>query len=319
MRVLITGASGFAGKHLLHKLNRDSDAELFGGYFFDKPADDLPVKHFSLDLTDNDDVRKHVARIAPDEVYHLAGISFPPDAEKDRMAAFAVNIGGGLNLLEALAESAPKAKIVIVSSSEVYGKILPEELPLVESRPPAPGNIYAATKLCLETMSNQYCQNPGLDIRIARPFNHIGPGQGIKFVASDFATQIAKIEAGQASPVITTGNLDVARDFTDVRDVVAGYTDIMRHGKKGEIYHVCSEKTVTIKTVLDILLKLSTVADIVHEYDPTRMRPSENSVICGSAAKLENLAGWVPSRSLESTLADILDDRRQIVQEQIAS
>ena len=311
MKVLVLGASGFAGKCLIDELARDKSNSVYGTWHSNQPDPSLPGEYFLLDLLKYDDVKRVIGRVAPDVIYNLSGMSFPPDAEKDRMAAFRINVESVIVLCEAVAATAPDAKLLMVSSAEVYGKVKPEEIPLSEKRNPSPTTVYSATKYCMEVMSNRYIDSAGLDIKIARPFNHTGPWQDEKFVAGAFATQIAMIEAGQKEPVIRTGNLDVKRDFTDVRDVVTAYIDIMREGKTGDVYNICSEKPVSIQTVLDTLLSASSVSDIAHEFDKKRMRPSENSVIAGSAQKLNGLAGWRPKYDLKTTLTDLLETSRK--------
>lgn len=308
-RILITGAGGFAGRYLVNLLANEG-AEVFGIYHENPPGEDVPGKHIKADIENYEELASLIGDISPDEVYHLAAVSFMPDAEADRLRAYRTNVQGGWNLLEAVASKAPGAATLYVSTSEVYGKVDPSENPVTEDRPINPVTAYATTKSCMETVCRQYVRDPGIRVVIARPFNHTGPGQSDKFVAPAFASQVAKIEAGMMEPVIRTGSLDARRDFTDVRDVVRAYPDIMRKGENGGVYNICSGKPVEIKKILDILLGLCARAEIKHEFDPARMRPSENPVVYGSCAALEKISGWRPSIPLERTLADMLDDLR---------
>ncbi len=310
MKILITGVSGFVGRCLAVELARDANVQIVGTYLHNRPSDDFPGRSVKIDISDSEEVSALIKETAPDEIYHLSAISFMPDAEKDRSRAFGINVTGGLNLLEAVSKHAPNAKVLYTSTSEVYGKVAPSENPLVESRNPAPATFYAASKQCLELICQQYAQKPGLHIVIARPFNHIGPGQSEKFAAPAFAMQIARIEAGLMEPVITTGNLDAERDFSDVRDVVRAYPAMLRQGEKGGVYNVCSGVPTKVGAILQILREMSTVINIAHELDPDRMRPSENPKISGSFEKLTSLTGWSPSIKLETTLSDLLDECR---------
>jgi len=310
MRILVTGAGGFAGRHLINKLSEESGAEIFGTYHTRPPGDDLPGKHYRVALENHGDVSALVSDIRPDEVYHLAAVSFMPDAMKNRLKAYETNVAGGISLLEALSVNSPESRFLYTSSADVYGKIDPSENPVTEEHPAEPQNAYAATKLCFEIICGQYAKDSGLHIVIARPFNHTGPGQDEKFVAPAFAMQIARIEAGLIEPVMVTGNLDAERDFTDVRDVVASYSDMLRKGGNGGVYNVCSGKAVQIKHILDTLLGMSSMAGIKHEIDPARVRPAENPRVYGSFQKLEKLTGWRPSMPLKRTLENLLEDCR---------
>jgi GDP-4-dehydro-6-deoxy-D-mannose reductase len=312
-RSLIVGASGFAGRRLAAKIASRNGATVVGTFYSKPPAGDLPYDPRPLDLFNMDQLNGLIAEVRPDVIYHLAGMAFPPDAQKNPKEAFRVNVEAGINLLDAVTAHAPDAKILYVSSGEVYGLIGPGELPVTEGHIPKPAAMYAASKYCMEIVCEQYRRSRNLDIRIARPFNHTGPGQDEDFVAPAFALQVAHIEAERADPVIRTGSLDVVRDFLDADDVVRAYTDIMENGIDGGVYNICSGRGVTIQSILDQLLALSTVNDIRHEFDPEKMRPAENKTVIGSADRLTALTGWRPLIPIESTLASLLDDCRKRV------
>ena len=311
-KILVTGASGFAGRHLVEHLSRkEKDSRIFGTCHNNILESSSSVEYVKLALENYSDTEAVVADIKPDEVYHLAAVSFMPDAVADRLGTYRANVDGGVCLLEALAVHAPACRILYTSSSDAYGKIDPAENPIRETHPLNPENTYSATKVIMEVICSQYSRKPGLDIVIARPFNHTGPGQSEKFVAPAFAMQIARIEAGLSEPVIMTGGLDVQRDFTDVRDVVVAYAELMRLGERGGVYNVCSGRAVGVEWILNTLLGLSIQPEVRHKIAPSRKRSSENKVIYGSNEALRKLTGWRPAIALEKTLADLLEDCRR--------
>jgi GDP-4-dehydro-6-deoxy-D-mannose reductase len=200
----------------------------------------------------------------------------------------------------------------MISSGEIYGRATSDDLPLSESAHIEPANIYAVTKATVELLSQLYIARYGLDIVILRPFNHLGPRQGPSFVSADFASQIARMEAGLAPPRIEVGDLTVERDFTDVRDTVRGYWMAAEKGKTGEVYNLCSGRPYTIQHILDTLLGFAQVSIEVHR-DPAKCRASEIPVLVGTAEKFRRATGWSPETPLETTLRDTLDYWRQKV------
>ncbi|VAX14816.1 GDP-mannose 4,6-dehydratase [hydrothermal vent metagenome] len=311
MRILVTGAGGFVGGILAEQLAHEENVELFGAYYNHKPDFDFPFSSFKLDIGNFDDVKSLISEIQPDEVYHLAGVSFISEAIANPIATYKINTSGPLNLLEAIAKKAPKARALIISSSDVYGRVAPSDNPVKESQRAEPHNIYSASKRCAELVTRQFVNN-GLHVIIARPFNHTGPGQNERFVAPAFAFQIARIEAGLQAPVVTTGSLDAQRDVCDARDVARAYSLLMRGADKGSVYNVCSGKPVKIKKILDILLSLSTHDSIEHRLDISRSSHGENNIVYGDGSGLYKLAGWEPQIPLEKTLADLLDYCRKV-------
>lgn len=309
MRVLVTGASGFVGGHLLALLRRAGhDPVAAGG-----PRDGAPF--VPLDLLDPEGVRAAVAAAAPDAIVHLAGQAFVPQSLADPAGTFAVNAGGTLNLLEAARALAgaggPRPRLVIVSSAEVYGRQAPERMPLDEAAALRPANPYAASKVAAETCALTWERTFGLNVVVARPFNHIGPGQDVRFAVASFARQLAEIAAG-APAVMHVGNLDAQRDFLDVRDVAAAYAALLANGRSGEVYNICSGRPVAIREVLRQLITIARVPVEVRD-DPERLRPSDLPILCGDAAKLRAATGWEPLIALSASLRDVYADARERV------
>ena len=315
MKVLITGAAGFAGEYLANHLSSmATDIEIFGTCYSKPLPDSFKGSSIKLDLGNLADLKSAVKDVMPDEVYHLAGMSFAPEASENPPSAYQLNSIGTCNLLEALAQNVPGCKVLVVSSAEVYGKIGKDENPVSESRPPAPATHYSASKYCAEVIAGQYAKSGKLHVVIARPFNFTGPGQNELFAAPAFASQIARIEAGLQEPSVKTGNLTAVRDFCDVRDVVKAFSLMLERGQTGNIFNVCSGIPVEIKSIYDKLAGMSTFpGTIKHVMDPKRARPSENPLVFGDASALHSLTGWRPAITLDETLADLLDKFRRSI------
>ena len=307
MRVLVTGATGFVGRHLLDALRvAGHDAIAAGG-----PHDAAPG--IAFDVLDGDGVRRVVDGAAPDAIVHLAGQAFVPQSVADPLGTLAVNAGGTANVLEAARARRDRAqspvRVLIISSAEVYGIQRPERMPLDENAVVRPGNAYAASKLAAEAYALAWHRSYGLDCVIARPFNHIGPGQDDRFVVSSFARQLAAIAAG-APPLMHVGNLEAQRDFLDVRDVVAAYVLLLANGRPGEVYNICSGRPVAIREVLRQLITIAHVPVEIRD-DPERMRSSDLPILSGDATKLRAETGWEPQYSLAASLRDIYAALRQ--------
>lgn len=309
MRILITGADGFAGRHLMQEL-ADSGAELHGTRFLPTTPAPPNVTFHTLDLRDEAATAELVAQLRPDQVYHLAGTANVGKSYSAAWSTLENNVRGQLNLFLACLKADLKPRIVAVSSGEIYGDQLAQ--PATEDTPFRPANPYSVSKIAQDMLGLQYFLSSGLPILRARPFNHIGVGQSPGFVAPDFAMQIARIEAGKQEPLMKVGSLDAERDFTDARDVVRAYRLIMERGTPGEAYNVASGTTWTIRALLDTLLSLSSVT-IRVEVDPARLRPGTHSKVWGDAFRLRDATGWQPIFSLEQTLRDVLDDCRHRV------
>ncbi len=295
MRALVTGASGFVGPHLMSFLASSGDDAL-GVDSKDGP-----------DLLDAEGWRDLAEDAQPDVMYHLAGWSDVGASWKQPREAFRANAEGTLNVLEA-ARSAKVERVVVVSSADVYGIASPASLPLTEKAPVQPRSPYGASKVASEALARQAFRGWGLDVVIARPFNHIGPGQSDRFVAPAFAAKIAEAERVGGGKV-THGDLSPERDFTDVRDVVSAYRLLATEGRPGATYNICSSRAVSMSDILRQLVSLSS-ADISTEPDPDKIRPVEVPVLRGSHDRLTADTGWEPTIALADTLSDVLADFR---------
>jgi GDP-4-dehydro-6-deoxy-D-mannose reductase len=312
-RALVTGAGGFAGKHLLRHLARATSWELYGNALHPRDDPDLPgVRWLAFDLTDRDQTARGVAQSRPHYVFHLAAQSNVQQAFSDPQGTLVNNMVSQLNLLDALRDTSPEARVMVTCSSEQYGLVRPEDIPIDEDTPFRPNNPYAVSKIAQDALALQYFLSYGQQNIRVRPFNHIGPGQSEQFVTAAFARQVALIEAGQQKPVIYVGNLDAERDFTDVRDMVRAYLLAVTEGEPGEVYNIGSGRGYAIRWVLDTLVAMSTVEVEVRE-DPARMRPSDIPWLVCDPTRFHERTGWRPEIPLEQTLRDVLDYWREQV------
>lgn len=311
-KVLITGATGFVGKHLTDYLFQKSELELYGTSLSESDKNEkIHIK--KIDLTDLNQVKNLINEIKPDYVYNLAALTSPAESFKNPAPVVLSNIGIQINLLNALKDAGlMDTRTLIVSSSEVYGMVEEKDLPIDEETPMRPVSPYAVSKIAQDFMGLQYNLSYKMDIVRVRPFNHTGPGQTPVFVIPAFAKQIAQIEKGIQEAVISVGNLSSKRDFTDVRDIVQGYQLLTEKGVGGEAYNIGSGKSVAIKYLLDTLLSMSKESIEVRQ-DPERLLPVEiPSVYCDNS-KINSLTGWKPEISIEKTLKDTLDYWRSVV------
>ena len=288
---MITGGSGFVGRHLIDLLAEEDG----GGYGV------LP-EH--VDLRDSAALDAFCKSRNTDSVIHLAAQSFVPRSFEVPEETYAVNFLGTLNLLEALKKAGFNGTLLFVGSSDIYGLVGPGRLPITEEAPPAPRSPYAVSKAAAELLCRQWSITEKMRIVMTRPFNHIGPGQDPRFALSGFCRQVALIRLGGQAPVIEVGDLDITRDFTDVRDVVRAYSALLDQGENGEVYNICSGREVLLA---DVLTQLREVAGVDFEVrvDPTRFRPAEQRRVCGSALKLEQATGWRPEIAFTQTLSDM--------------
>ncbi len=311
MRVLITGATGFVGSHLCERLIRHED-DVHGTFIYQYELDTLPdlvrqqVVLHRCDLTEVEQIREVVRTVRPERVYHLAAISSVHRSWEGRELVLRVNLFGGLHLLEALQEFCPEARILMISSGEVYGNVPEVQQPISETQPLRPLNPYAASKAAQELLCYQYIHAYQLPIVIIRPFNHTGPRQIPNFVCSNFAKQIAEIEKGHKEPIISVGNLEARRDFSDVRDVVRAYHLAIESCPIGNPVNVASGKAWAIQNVLDILLQFSKVPIEIHQ-DPHRLRPSDVPLMLGDYTLLSQHTGWYPEIPFKETLLSVLE------------
>jgi GDP-4-dehydro-6-deoxy-D-mannose reductase len=306
-RVFITGATGFVGRHLTRHL-QDRRVGISGTCFPDEPGpEDKEICR--LDLRSAPRLSAVLDRARPDWIFHLAAQSNVRRSWEDRQETLETNVIGTSNLYEAARRSAPSARLLFISSSDVYGAVSPGERDFREDDPVQAVSPYAFSKIAGELLSRFYVQVEKLDIVIARSFPHTGPGQAPDFVFSDWARQVARIEKGLAEPVITTGNLAVRRDYSDVRDVVRAYALLMEKGRAGEVYNICSGRTVSLSEALETLLSLSKLRVEVR-HDPAKLRKTDIPFLGGDGAKLRGETGWQAEIPLEKTLRDLLEDWR---------
>lgn len=308
-RALVTGAGGFVGPHLVAALAAAGD-EVWTTDRTPTPHPALdPDRHIVCDLADDEAVRALVVRTRPDRVFHLASQSSVAQSFTAPRETLLGNLGAACNVLEALRHDAPQARLLVVGSAEQYGNVPEAELPIRETAPFRPASPYAVSKVAQEHLAVQYATAFGLDVVLARSFNHSGPGQSERFVLPGFARQVARAEAGLQDPVLAVGNLDVWRDFLDVRDVVRAYLLLAERGERGTAYNVCSGVAHRVRDLLDALLTRAR-RPLVVEVDPARWRAADLPVLRGDASKLRERTGWEPRIPFDTTLGDILDDWR---------
>lgn len=309
--IFITGATGFVGRHLIRLLDLP-ETEIYGTSFPEEPE--------ALDIMCQNDIchldirrKKHVLEVMkmaqPDLVFHLAAISNVGYSWKNREETLETNLTGTLHVFEAVKKYAPQAKVLFVSSADVYASESTEGKPLQEDNQTKPSSPYAFTKIGGELLSRFYTDIENMEIVISRTFPHTGPGQREAFVCSDWASQIARIEKGLAEPVIRVGNIDIKRDFADVRDVVNGYKLLMERGKKGEVYNIASGKAVALSEVLQMLLSFSS-EKIDIQVDPQRLRKTDIPCLIGDYNKIKAETGWTPEIPWKQTLLDLLNSWR---------
>jgi len=313
LRVLITGITGFAGSHLAeYVLNQHPGTEVFGTQRWRSRTENIRdiesrIQLLECDLRDQSSVTGLIDRVRPDRIFHLAAQSFVPSSWNAPAESLTTNILGQLNLFEAIRAAGIDPWIQIACSSEEYGLVHKDELPIKETNPLRPLSPYAVSKVGQDYLGYQYFKSFGTRVVRTRGFNHDGPRRGDVFVSSNFAKQLAAIEKGRKPPVIQVGNLEARRDFTDVRDMVRAYWLALDGGcEPGEAYNICTGKDYSIQEVLDELIRMSGLEVEVRE-DPERLRPSDVPVLLGDNSKFRKATGWEPSIAYERTLRDMLD------------
>ena len=300
-RILITGGTGFVGGHLIRHL-KSFDAKLVVVSSSDATIQEPGVDYCKADIRNADDMDAVVRAAKPDRIYHLAGVSSVPDSWNNPRLAFDINVVGSYNVFEAAMRLPSPPRILNVSTSQVYAR---SDAALTETSLSDPDNPYAASKAMSELLAVQYKKSPTGGIITARSFNHTGPGQLPSFVLPSVAKQLAEVEAGLRPPVLKVGDLNVKRDFTDVRDVVAAYCELLDKGGIGEIYNVCSGRAVLLADVVRILRE-NCSATVQIEIDPARVRPNEVPQMLGDPGKIQRLTGWSAKLPIESTLQALL-------------
>ncbi len=318
MRVLITGITGFAGSHLAeYILRHHPQVEVYGMVRWRSRMENIrhiedKIELVEADLKDIVSLQSCLAHVKPDRIFHLAAQSFVPTSWKCPAETFAINAIGQINLLEAVRSLNLSPRIQVAGSSEEYGHVNADEVPMKETNPLRPLSPYAVSKVAQDLLGYQYFRSYGMHIVRTRGFNHTGPRRGEVFVTSSFAKQVAEIEAGKREPVIYVGNLEAKRDFTDVRDMVEAYWLSLEKGEDGEVYNIGSGVARSVKEVLETLLSLSRV-DVRVEVDAKRLRPSDVPILLSDSTKFVKLTGWKPKIPFTQTLRDLLDYWRERV------
>jgi GDP-4-dehydro-6-deoxy-D-mannose reductase len=301
-RILITGGTGFVGRHLIRSL-KSFDVKIFAISSSEVRTPEPGVDYLKADIRRADEIGLIIREANPEQVYHLAAVSTVGDAGNDPRSAFDINVLGSYNVFEAVMLLPVPPRVLYVSTSQVYAS---SDHALAETSLSAPDNHYAATKAMAELLAVQYRKTSSGGIIIARAFNHTGPGQRTSFVMPSIAKQLAEAEAGLCPPVIKVGNLNVRRDFTDVRDVVMAYQKLIANGKIGETYNVCSGRAVFLADLVRELQKECRVKTEI-QIDQNRVRANEVALMLGDPGKLYKTTGWTPRLPVENTLHALLD------------
>ncbi len=315
MKVLVIGGAGFVAGHLLEALKSEgfeTHATLLPG---ERLAADGTAAH-ELDVRDAEGAKKLLAELEPERIYYLAAISSVAVSWQNPRLTADVNIMGALNIMEALKSLKSSARVLFIGSSEEYGFSGRYHSVLDEAVLPKPGNVYAVTKCAQNMLASVYAKAYGLNLIIARAFNHIGAGQAPQFVTADFARQIARMEAGLEEPVLRVGNLDAERDFCDVRDIVRAYMSLIELGLPGEIYNVGSGRAVAIREVVRELTDMASVK-ITVEIAPEKLRPLDIPSTRADIGRLVSLCGWQPRFTLRESLAEVLNFWRGCVASEV--
>lgn len=312
MKLLITGVNGFVAKHFLEFLSlHDNSFEITGiGRARDlafKVPQGINFNYESADLLDKEKVGQIISRLQPGYLLHLASVSSVGHSWKQPHESFVNNTNIFLNLVDQLRLQGIPCRIISVGSSEEYGNVSQDQLPLTENSPLDPISPYAVARVSQEMISRIYQQGFGMDIIMTRSFNHIGPGQKESFVISSFAKQLSAIaKSSSKTGKVITGNLDIVRDFVDVRDVVRAYHILLTRGEAGDVFNICSGVGTSLKEVLDMMCDILKI-QVNTEVDPALVRPNDNMMIIGSNRHILEKTGWKPEIGLRKSLADIID------------
>lgn len=305
-KVLIIGGAGFVGGYLAEYLQDECGYQVRATKMKQEEIPGANYEVVDMDLLVKGEVEKVIRDYEPDFIFHLAAQSSVAVSWSNPQLTVDVNIKGSLQLLDVLKEMEYKGRVLLIGSGEEYGRIQPDEVPIVEDTVLRPGNIYAATKCCQNMIAGIYAKAYGLNLVMVRAFNHVGPRQTTQFVVSDFCKQVVEAEKGLRDPVIHVGNLKAKRDFTDVRDVVAAYECLIRQGRSGETYNVGSGIAYSIEEILDRIIGLSG-QEIRVEVEKERLRPIDVPVIVADISKIEEQTDWKRKIPMEQTLQDTLD------------
>ena len=305
-RCLVTGAAGFVGPYLTRELQRHGHQVVAALHRRALAPHSVECQAHSFDLRDVESVQDLLETSRPERIFHLAAMTFVPDVERRRPEAYAINVGGTLNLLETAERTAPQARVLLASSAHVYA---PSESAVTESHPTRPASYYGFTKLAAEALAEHF-RLRGSHVWVARAFNHIGPRQGAEFAVPSFARQIVEIERGQREPTLEVGNLESLRDFTDVRDVARAYAALLESAPAQGVYNVASGNAVSMGAVLEELRSRSE-REIEVTLDAERLREGERSILVGDSSKLRSRTGWAPEVPLQQSLDSVLASMRK--------
>jgi GDP-4-dehydro-6-deoxy-D-mannose reductase len=318
-RIVITGFSGFVASHFLEYLyNKNYDFEIYGisrkkpTYGYEKYKDKMAIYFREMNLMDGDQLLKFFNEIQPDYVLHLAAFSSVAYSWKYPEESFTNNCNIFLNLVNAVKQSSPNCRILSVGSSEEYGNVAHEDLPIRENQPLNPVSPYAVARVSQEQLSKVYVDAYGMNIIMTRSFNHIGPRQDERFVIPSFVKRILDIKReGQTEGEIETGDLSIIRDFVDVRDVVDAYYKLLMDGRIGEVYNICSGKGIMLSKVVEIIADEVGI-NVKTKKNPEFVRPNDNREIVGTAYKIETELGWKRKWKLRETIKDMIDYQAKI-------
>lgn len=304
-KIIITGVNGFVAKYFIEYLKQNNiDFDILG---LDIASEsDLDIKYKKVDLTNKSEVYELLNEYKPDYILHLASISSVSQSWQKPVESFVNNTNIFLNLIESVRELGLNSRILSVGSSEEYGNYPAEAMPLKEEYELRPDNPYSIARVSQEMLSKLYAKHYGINIVITRSFNHIGPRQKDIFVVSSFVKQLVEMSQNQTGKTLKVGNIEIVRDFLDVRDVVDAYYKILTIGKTGEIYNVCSSNGVKLKELIKIITQILKI-DIQIEVDSSKIRPSDSNIIIGDNSKIKKELNWQPRYSLEQTLKDMIE------------
>ena len=320
MRVLISGITGFVGSHLAEWALAQG-ADVIGSVRWRSKTEHIDhmrdrITLVNAELRELSSARSLLERARADYIVHLAAQSFVGASWETPVETLLTNAISQMNLFEAMRQLGASARFLVIGSSEEYGLVYPDELPIRETNQLRPLSPYAVSKVTQDLMGFQYWKSYGLDIVRTRAFNHSGPRRGDAFATSSFAKQIAEAEAGLREPVVLVGDLKPTRDFSDVRDIVRGYWALLERGTPGEVYNLCSGVDWSIERMLNFLVSSSKLERVEIRPDPTRLRPSDVPTLRGCAEKIQHAVGWTPRIPLEQTLGDLLEYWRQQIRTQ---
>ena len=316
MKILVTGITGFAGSHLAdYILDNHPDVQVYGLVRWRSRMENIVhiqdrIHLVEGDLKDMSSLKKCLEEVKPDRIFHLAAQSFVPTSWKCPAETFAINALGQIHLFEAILSVGISPRIQIAGSSEEYGLVNSDEVPMKETNPLRPLSPYAVSKVAQDLLGWQYFKSYGLRVIRTRGFNHTGPRRGEVFICSNFAKQIVEIEKKKREPLISVGNLEAKRDFTDVRDMARAYWLSLEKGKEGDVYNVGTGKSYSIREILDMLLGMSKV-EVKIAVDPDRLRPSDVPVLLSDSSKFRQLTGWEPRIPFNQSLEDLLEYWRE--------